>query len=287
MSSSDSKPMFSTLVVAGLGLIGGSVAAAAKARGVAERVIGFGRSAARMQGAVDAGLVDEVVDAVVRLPAADLVVVATPVDRIADDVRRIAEVMPDSCLLTDGGSVKEAICRSLREAPPQKGMFVGAHPLAGSERSGWEHADANLFEDKLAVVTPDERTTDDALMTVEGFWKRLGMRVVRMSAADHDRVLALTSHLPHLTAAALAAQLPEDLQKYAARGFRDTTRVAAGDADLWTAIVRLNAVPIADRIDELVSTLANYSTSIRGGDFERVRELLFEGQQSRTRLNEN
>lgn len=283
--SSTSLPMFDTLVVVGVGLIGGSVAAAAKTRHLARRVVGLGRSAAKLRGAVDRGILDEAFEDPARIGEADLVVACTPVDRIADDIRRLARVLPADCLYTDAGSVKEPICRSLAGDPPASGVFVGGHPLAGSEKGGWEHSDAELFQGKLCVVTPTGREPSGAVARTEEFWKGLGMQVRRLSPQDHDTALALTSHLPHLVASALAAQLTEEMRPFAARGFRDTTRIAAGDPDLWTSIFSSNTEPLQDHLKRLMATLSQFATALDRNDATSLRDLLTVGQTARQAID--
>lgn len=283
--SSTSSPMFDTLVVVGVGLIGGSVAAAAKTRHLARRVVGLGRSAARLRGAVDRGILDEAFEDPAQIGEADLVVACTPVDRIADDIRRLARVLPADCLYTDAGSVKEPIYRSLVDDPPVSGIFVGGHPLAGSEKGGWEHSDRELFHGKLCVVTPTGREPSGAIARTEEFWKGLGMQVRRMSPQDHDTALALTSHLPHLVAAALAAQLTEEMRPFAARGFRDTTRIAAGDPDLWTSIFSSNTEPLQDHLKRLMTTLSQFATALDRNDATSLRDLLTVGQTARQAID--
>ena len=277
--------MFDTLVVVGVGLIGGSVAAAVRKRGLARRVVGLGRSAAKLRGAIEQGILDDAFEDPFEIGEADLVVVCTPVDRIADDVRRVARVLPADCLYTDAGSVKEPICRSLTEDPPSRGIFVGGHPLAGSEKGGWEHSDVELFQGKLCVVAPTGREPSGAVARTEEFWRSLGMQVRRMSPQDHDTALALTSHLPHLVASALAAQLTDEMRPFAARGFRDTTRIAAGDPDLWTSIFSSNTEPLRDHLKRLMATLSEFATALDRKDATALRDLLTVGQAARQAID--
>lgn len=273
--------MFDTLVVMGVGLIGGSIAAAARKRNVSRRIVGLGRSAARLKGAIDSNLLDEAVDAPEAIDTADLVVVCTPVNRIAEDVRKLAAVLPKTCLLTDAGSVKGPICDALSSPDGMVLNFVGGHPLAGSEKAGWEYADADLFQGKLCVTTPVGHEPTSAVGRVEAFWRGLGMQVRRMSPHDHDVALALTSHLPHLAASALAAQLTAEMRPFAARGFRDTTRIAAGDPDLWTAILSSNAAAVVDHLAAFSQTLDRYANALRSNDTAALRSLLAVGQEAR------
>src|SRR5262249_10509376 len=154
-------------------------------------------------------------------------------------------------LLTDAGSTKSAIVAAVEERLPNGVRFVGSHPLAGSEKRGPEFADAELFESRLTVLTPTRRTDEAALEQTAAFWQALGSRVKRMAPEEHDRALAMTSHLPHLTAAALAGILPSALHELTATGFRDTTRVAAGDPVLWTGIFLQNRAAMFDAIGTL------------------------------------
>ncbi|MFH5804898.1 prephenate dehydrogenase, partial [Alienimonas sp. DA493] len=223
------EPRTGTLGVVGVGLIGGSIAAAAKARGAADRVIGFGRNADRLAAARDAGLLDEFSTEPEAAAGADLLVVCTPVGRIVADVRRFLGVLNEQTVVTDAGSVKGAICEDLRDQP----QFVGSHPLAGSEKAGWEHADADLFAGRVTVVCG---ARDDApAAAVSRFWQALGSRVEWMTPAEHDARLARTSHLPHAMAAALCLAADADVRpgrgdgRLTSTGFADTTRVAAGD----------------------------------------------------------
>jgi prephenate dehydrogenase len=146
--------------------------------------------------------------------------------------------------------------------------------LAGSEQNGWEHGDAELFEGRVCVVTPDASTRPDVLERVEDFWRTLGMRLVRMSPEEHDRALAVTSHVPHVVAAALAVQLTDELRDLAATGFRDTTRIAAGDPELWTAILLANADSVSAGIDRVMEQLAAFRAVIASGDESGLLRLL-------------
>ncbi|MFG0335682.1 MAG: prephenate dehydrogenase [Maioricimonas sp. JB049] len=274
-----------TLAVVGVGLIGGSVAAAARQRGVAERVIGIGRRLERLQPAQAAGLIDECAIDPSAAAEADLTVVCTPVDRIVDDVRAVAAAAQGQMLITDGGSVKQSICRRLGRGLPEGVSFVGAHPLAGSEKSGWEHASSTLFDGRVCVVTPmPGNASDAAIEQTVAFWQALGMRTLQMEPHAHDRSLALTSHLPHVVASALASLLSDREFELAATGFRDTTRIAAGDPDLWTAILLQNAEPVAAEIDLLIHRLQEFQQWISDGEAADVRRLLAKGKSRRDRL---
>ncbi len=276
-----------TLVIVGVGLIGGSAGRAARDRGVARRVVGVGRSAdslaaARRAGCIDAGTSD--LAAAAR--DADLVLVCTPVDRIAEHVRTAAAACRPGTLITDAGSTKDAIVRALDGALPSGVPFVGGHPLAGSEKRGPEHAQPDLFVDRLVVLTPTPRTDPAAVDRAGAFWQSLGARVLHLSPLDHDDALAITSHLPHLAAAALANTLPDHLRGLTATGFRDTTRVAAGDPDLWAAIVAQNRGAVLAALGRLVQRLADYRDAIEHNDMTALRRLLAEAKAVRDGLDE-
>lgn len=268
------------IAIIGVGLIGGSIGAAVKRRGVARTVIGVGRNEARLQGARDAGLIDVASTSLHAVRDAGLVIVCTPVDRIAADVLAAADHLHAGSVITDAGSVKAAIYRDVEAAGLPEGVrFVGSHPLAGSEKAGWEHADADLFEDRVCVVTPEREIEDCSC--VRHFWESLGMRTVVMSAEEHDRAVATTSHLPHVAAAGLASLLQEELVPLAATGFRDTTRIAAGDPDLWTAILMSNAGPVQDGLSRLIEQFEQVREALAAGDAAAIRRFLASAKANR------
>jgi len=283
--ASRSKPRFGTLVIVGVGLIGGSIAAAARLRQLARRIVGIGRTESRLAGAVAAGLIDEGSTSVSAAADADFAVVCTPVDRICDDVRALAHVLSPEGLITDAGSTKQIVCEELADLCGADGpAFIGSHPLAGSQLKGFEHSDATLFQDRVCVVTPADTAQPTNTQRVEQFWRDLGSTVVRRTPVEHDQALARTSHLPHLVAAALAGSLqPADLE-LAASGFRDTTRIAAGDPGLWVPILTQNARSVQDALGELQARLREFGDSLQHDDPSALQKLLEEAKRQRDGL---
>jgi len=278
-------PEFETierLAVVGVGLIGGSIALAARARGVARSVVGVGRKLARLEEAHCRGIIDEAsTDLTAAARRADVLVFCTPVDRIAEGVRAAAAVCRAGTLITDAGSVKGCICRVLEKGLPPGVEFAGSHPVAGSEKQGFEFADARLFENRVCVVTPVESTSREAVARVCAFWQKLGASVVEMSPEAHDAALAQTSHLPHLVAAALAATLSPENRPFAASGFRDTTRIASGDSELWSAIFLGNREQMLASLSRYEASLARFRQAIEQKDSTALKELLKAAKMNR------
>jgi prephenate dehydrogenase len=276
------SPDFETIAVVGVGLIGGSIALAAKARGVARVVLGVGRNPKRLEEARRRAVIDEgTTDLSAAAGRADLLVFCSPVDVIVAGVREAARACKAGALITDAGSVKACLCRDLAKGLPPHVEFIGAHPLAGSEKQGFEHADARLFEKRICVVTPLGTNARSAVERITAFWKKLGSTVMEMSAEAHDRALAETSHLPHLAAAALAATLSADNRPLAASGFRDTTRVASGDAELWTAIFLENREELLGSLSRYDALLGRFRQALEQNDAGALKELLKAAKMSR------
>lgn len=270
-----------TLVIIGVGLIGGSAAAAARRSMPELRIIGIGRSPQRLQAATDAGLLDAwyLEPAAGLWPADAFGLVCLPVDQIADAARQLLQA---GCgVVTDAGSVKEPICRLLQQVPG----FVGSHPIAGSEQSGFEHATADLFQHRVCVVC---RHADQAAAAdrVAGFWRQIGMRIRFMSAAEHDRVLARTSHLPHVLASVAAGCVSDSELEFTGTGFRDTTRIAAGSAEIWSSILLQNREACLNAIDAASGVLAAFREAIERVDGERLSDLWNSAAARRRRLDD-
>ncbi len=274
------------LTIVGVGLIGGSVGLAAKTAGLATRVVGVGRDERTLERAVTLGAIDRgTKDLSEAVADADLVVVCTPVDRIAADILTAARSAPPRAIITDAGSTKGNILRELAgQLPPRGAMFIGSHPLAGSEKRGAAHGRADLFRDRLVVVTPTAETDLEALSVVELFWQRLGARVVRMDPFEHDKALAVTSHLPHAAASGLAGVTPLEWLNLSAGGFRDTTRVAAGDPDLWAAIFEANRDEVLAATDAYLRRMAQFRAALEGRDSAALVAWLTEAKQVRDAL---
>jgi prephenate dehydrogenase len=274
-----------TLTIVGVGLIGGSIGLAAKRRGLAQRIIGVGRNQdsldrARTLGIIDAGFLD----LISAVQGAELVVFCTPVDQIAHQILAAAPLCAAGTLLTDAGSTKGQIIKTIEAQLPRNIAFVGSHPLAGSEKRGPEHADPDLFQDRLTVITPTSRTDPAAVERTKAFWQALGSRVRLMSPEDHDRALALTSHLPHLLACALAGILPPELTDLTASGFRDTTRIAAGDPGLWKAIFAHNREALLAALMPLTDRLDQFRHALQAGDWSGLDALLTQAKKVRDAL---
>jgi cyclohexadieny/prephenate dehydrogenase len=275
------------LVIVGVGLLGGSVARAALERGVAREVVGLGRNAEKLSAAQKAGTITKyATDAATACRDTDLVVVCTPVDRIAADVVEVAAACNRPTLITDAGSTKGNIIAALPAKLPLGCRFVGSHPLAGSEKTGAEHAKADLFVGRMVILTPTTDSDAADVDRLESFWKGLGACVSRMDVESHDRTLAATSHVPHVVAAALALATDPGCLQHTAGGWLDCTRIAAADAALWQAIFAANRSHILKALDGFEKTLATLREAIAADDAEEVQRILGDAKAIRARAAE-
>jgi prephenate dehydrogenase len=278
------------LAVVGVGLLGGSVAKAARARGLAREVIGIGRDAARLQAAVDDGGLDRAtVDLADGLRDADFVLLAAPVRTIESLLAPMWDALSPEAIVTDVGSAKAAIVRAadaLARTAPR--TFVGSHPMAGSEKSGYAVARPDLFQGALVVVTPGETSEPRAVKTVTAFWEHLGARVTELDPETHDAVVAAISHLPHLVACALVDAVVREAPRalpIAARGFRDTTRIAAGDPQMWQEIFLTNRPALLASIAAFRRALTDLERLIEAGDPAAVEAALARIKAAREALS--
>lgn len=270
------------LVISGVGLIGGSVALAARNVSPNCQIIGVGRNPERLSEAQANGLIDDFVTTPGDLqPLSNtLVVVCLPVELITEAVSDFARALGSDATLTDAGSVKGRICSGLSGCT----SFVGAHPIAGGESAGFEHAEAGLFQDRLCIVTP-EGADGRHVRRTQGFWKRIGCRVECMSPDRHDEILALTSHLPHVMAAATALSVPAALLPYTGTGFEDTTRIACGGAELWQQILCENDRMVIAGLDAAIDCLSRIREAVSIGDRQQLIRLLADAADIRRQLN--
>ena len=267
------------LVVVGTGLMGGSFALAARQRGVFDHVVGVEPDPGRRRRALELGVVDEMADTV---PDADAVLLAGPSHTIAGWVATLAA---HPGVVMDTGSVKAGVLDAVRAAsgslPPR---FVPCHPLAGSERSGPEAADAALYDGAEVILTPAAETDAGAVSRATGWWQDVGAVVSTMDARDHDRVLAVTSHLPHLVAFAFLQQVRDAHLPHAAGGFRDFTRIGAAEASMWTPIFQLNRTALLDALDDLEGALTEVRALIEAGDEAGLNRFIETAAQRRRRF---
>jgi len=283
-----------TLVIYGVGLLGGSLGLAAKRYRVAEQVLGIGRNEARLSRAQDRGAVDAYATDLSAIDdQCDLAVVCTPVGLIPDVVLQLAGHLSPRAVITDVGSTKGKVVQAVSAGWPagKPPAFVGSHPMSGSEKTGVDHASAELYRDSTCIVTPVDSTPAAALETVESFWRALGARVVRLSPEDHDRLVACTSHIPHLTATALSLLMGQcgdenpKAYKLIGEGFRDATRTAAGDPVMWRDICLDNSQSITHALDQLLRQIEEIRQAVHDGQAEHIENLLARGQAVRRRVN--
>jgi prephenate dehydrogenase len=276
------RQKFNTVAIVGVGLIGGSIGLALRRRKLAREVVGIGRSTGSLRIARQVGAVDKTTTDLKRgVSKAELVVVCTPVKQIAQHVREAAAACPEGALITDAGSTKAQIVHDLDGSLGRGVRFVGSHPLAGGERSGAAQADAKLFVDRLVVLTPTDEAANGDVGTLRAFWTSLGARVIETSPEAHDEALAATSHLPHLLASTLASATPEELLDFTATGWADTTRIAAGDPELWTQIFLANRENLLNSLGRFESQLSVLKKAVQIKDRELLTTILTEAKRNR------
>jgi len=267
------------LAIVGVGLLGGSVAKAVRAGGLAREIVGVGRDEARLGTALRDGALDRVTtDLDAGVSDADFVLLAVPVLAVEALLPRVWWAAPDGATVTDVASTKAGIVRVADQLAARRALaFVGSHPMAGSERSGYGVARADLFRAATVIVTPTDRTEPRAVKAVTEFWEEMGARVSALDALTHDQAVAAISHLPHLVACALVdgvARFEPAALELAARGFKDTTRIAASDPDVWTEIFLANRAALATSLDAFRRALAELERCVTRGSAVELRAAL-------------
>ncbi|MFM7072752.1 MAG: prephenate dehydrogenase [Planctomycetota bacterium] len=280
-----------TVAILGVGLIGGSIGLGLLERGLSHRVIGIGRRPATLRSAYRRRAITTYTTDIARgVAEADLIVVCTPVETVADQVAAIRGVCRPDALITDVGSTKASIVAAIQATelaasrsavPGLRGRFLGSHPMAGSEKTGVRYADAALFQGRAVILTPTADTPTAVQRRLTRFWKSLGARVVALSPEVHDQSVAAISHLPHLVASALAASTDAGHLPLAGGGWRDTTRVAAGDVELWRQIFLDNRQALLPCLDRFLNKLDAFRVAVRDGDSAALRCLLEAGKEIR------
>lgn len=280
-------PLIPVLAIVGVGLIGGSFAAALRRAGQAGRVLGAGRNAQSLARALELGLIDEAVSLEEAAARADLVLLATPVGGLADALSRMLPHLGAGTVLTDAGSTKAEVVAAARAALGGRiGQFVPGHPIAGAARTGPEAADADLYRERTVVLTPLPENGPAALDLTRRAWQACGADVLDMDADAHDRVLASVSHLPHLLSAvymeqvALAGDAPTRLG-LAGSGFRDFTRIAAGSPEMWRDIFLSNRDAMLAELADVRAVLDRAERAIAEGDGAALLTLLDTAAQAR------
>ncbi|MFY7745555.1 MAG: prephenate/arogenate dehydrogenase family protein [Erythrobacter sp.] len=268
------------VAIIGLGLLGGSIGLAVKARGLGIATKGWDRDPSVRERAAARGLVDQVCDtAEAAVADADLVILCVPVGAMGDAARAIAPGLGAQTIVSDVGSSKEAVATALAEALPHA-TIIPAHPVAGTEQSGPEAGFATLFAGRWCIITPPDNADPAAVQALSDFWTGLGSKVELMDAAHHDLVLAVTSHIPHLiaytivgTASDLEDVTQSEVIKYSAGGFRDFTRIAASDPVMWRDVFLTNKGAVLEMLGRFTEDLTALQRAIRSGDGDTLFDL--------------
>jgi len=287
-----SAPLFDKIALIGIGLIGGSIARDARKRGLAKHIVAATRSAETAAKASELKLADHCgTDLAAAVKDADLVIVCTPVGACGAATKAIAPALKPGCIVSDVGSVKQAVIADMKPHIPAGVHFVPAHPVAGTEYSGPEAAILDLFEGRNCILTPLPGVDAAAADKLEAFWKALGSDVNRMDPAHHDRILAITSHLPHLiaytivgTADDLGGHLNSEVLKYAAGGFRDFTRIAASDPTMWRDVFLNNKEAVLEVLQRFQEDLFYLQRAIRWGEADKLFDLFTRTREIRSAL---
>ncbi|MDI6736140.1 MAG: prephenate dehydrogenase [bacterium] len=273
-----------SVAIIGVGLIGGSLGLALKSAGLCQNIIGIGRREEKLQQALKLGAVDSIVtDIYFGVKKADLVILAVPVNSIIEIATQMAPYLKMGAIVMDAGSSKEKIVHKITPSLNESEVyFVGTHPLAGSEESGIEVANADLFKGAVCVITPIPQTNKEAISVVRTLWEGIGAKVVEMSPEEHDELIAFSSHLPHIVAYSLVDLIKQQDKKILpllASGFRDTTRIASSSPEMWRDICLTNQEQILKTISCFKKTLEKWENLVKQGsadaltrEFEGVKE---------------
>jgi prephenate dehydrogenase len=274
---------FGTVAILGPGLIGGSLALALAERGLAEKLVIYARSdksfpaiKAKLQ---QAELTTDVIKAVT---GADVVVLCVPIETMAPLVKQFADSLKLTALITDVGSVKESVEKEIAPLLAGKALWIGSHPMAGSEKSGFEAARADLFDGAKVIVAYTEKTAPEAKRRADEFWQKVGGNTFQVPPFRHDAAVAHISHLPHITAAALVNVSEDDYFRAAGPGFRDSTRIAAGSPDLWKGILSENRKEIAKAVSKLIDELKKVEKSLGENNTQHLHDFLSRAQNKRS-----
>lgn len=271
--------MIRRLSIVGLGLLGGSVAKAARAEGLADEIVAVGRDRERLEPALRDGVVDRISTRLEEgVVGSDFCLLATPVATLSALLPAVWAALPAEALLTDVGSTKAAIVEAAEALGRGRPLgFVGSHPMAGSEQSGYRVSRRDLFQGATVILTPTERTDPDAAKRVGAFWEALGGRLVILDPVTHDRATAAISHLPHLVADALVdavVRMDPRFFEVAGRGFKDTTRIAASDARVWREIFQENRAGLAEALAAFRAALGELERLLAAGDVAAIEQAL-------------
>jgi prephenate dehydrogenase len=266
------------LTIIGVGLIGGSIARALKRIDACGEIIGCGRNVANLETAIELGVIDKYETQVDRAVAnSDLVIVAVPLRSIAGIFQTISKQISPQTIITDVGSAKASVIADAKQyLGPHFPYFVPGHPIAGTEKSGVAASFAELFEDHKVILTPVPETNPQAVETVTLMWQKIGATVVNMSVAQHDEILAATSHLPHLLAYNLVNtlnQMNPEVFEFAAGGFRDFTRIASSDPTMWHDISLSNQDAILNMLELFRNQLDHLTKAIQQGDSSEIKDI--------------
>ena len=279
------------LAVVGVGLIGGSLALALKAAGAVGHVVGIGRGLPNLETALRLGVVDSYTqDIAAGVAAADVVFLATPVQALGALAKQAMPHLKPGAILTDGGSVKQAVIDAIEPYLRDDVHFVPGHPIAGTENSGAEAAFATLYRDRRCILTPTANTDAAALERIRFMWQQVGSQVVIMDVEKHDRVLAAISHLPHMVAYALVNAVGsydrynENILEYSAGGFRDFTRIASSDPTMWRDIALTNREALVEMMEQFEVFFAELKEDVALGSAERLFEFFRRSKKNRDEI---
>lgn len=279
------------LAVVGVGLIGGSLALALKEAGAVGHVVGIGRGLPNLETALRLGVVDSFTqDLAEGVADADVVFLATPVQSLGPVAEQTMPYLKPGAIITDGGSVKQAVIDAIEPHLRNDVHFVPGHPIAGTEDSGAEAAFATLYHDRRCILTPTARTAEEPLDFIRRMWQLVGSQVVVMDVDKHDRVLAAISHLPHMVAYALVNAVgaydryDESILEYSAGGFLDFTRIASSDPTMWRDIAQTNREALLEMMEQFETFFAELKEDIAIGSGERLFEFFRRSKQSRDEI---
>jgi len=268
--------LFNKITILGVGLIGASFALAMKQYGLCHEVVGCGRRKENLQKAKDKTIIDSFeLDPAKACDGSDLILFSTPVGSFIDIGKRIRSSLKRGAIVTDAGSVKGKLVYDMETLMPDGICFVGAHPIAGSDRSGIDTATAYIFKDAKCIITPTEKTDRDTLESIIQIWKTFGSTVELINPYEHDRIFATVSHLPHLLAYAImntVADIDSSYLRLCGQGFIDTTRIASSSPELWRDICILNRENLLDYIYIFQKNLDRLSQYLRASDSESLEK---------------